>query len=161
VHAREMRKGFAHRLAGLAVRHHRRQLELRMPRDQAQQLAGHIAGTAEHDRGNLAVRVRHAAAPSATRVLPESPTASITRSPSAAPLLMALNADTPSCFSMMSTPTLLSVAGPVTTHGSTPKRSRSSFTPPHAATGSFADNATPVSAARMSGQSRIESTPYV
>src|SRR5262245_65742374 len=126
-----MRKGFAHRLARLAVRHHTRQLELRMPGDQAQQLAGHIAGAAEHNRRNLAGRVRHAAAPSATRVLPASPTASITQSPRAAPLLIALKARTPSCFSMMSTPTLLSVAGPVTTHGSTPKRSRISFTPPH------------------------------
>ena len=40
--------------------------------------------------------------------------------------------------------------GPVTTHGSMPKRSRSSFTPPQAATGSFADSTTPVSAARIS-----------
>ena len=32
-----------------------------------------------------------------------------------------------------------------------PNRSRSSFTPPHAATGSFADSTTPVSASRMSG----------
>ena len=47
---------------------------------------------------------------------------------------------------MISTPTLLSVAGPVTAHGSMPNRSRSIFTPPHAATGSFADSTTPVSA---------------
>ena len=60
---------------------------------------------------------------------------------------------------MMSTPTELSVEGPVTAAGSMPKRSRSSFTPPQAATGSFADRTTEVSAWRMSGASRIASTP--
>ena len=37
--------------AGLAVGQDRRYLELRMSRDQAQQLAGHIASAAEHDGG--------------------------------------------------------------------------------------------------------------
>ena len=63
-------------------------------------------------------------------------------SPSSAGLLIALKASTPICSRMISTPTWLSVAGPVTTHGSIPKRSRSSLTPPHAATGSFADSTT-------------------
>ena len=57
------------------------------------------------------------------------------------------------------TPTALSVAGPVTAHGSMSKRSRSSLTPPHAATGSFADRMTADSARRMSGAERIASTP--
>ena len=48
---------------------------------------------------------------------------------------------------MISTPTWLSVAGPVTTAGSMPKRSRNSLTPPQAATGSLADSTTAVSAA--------------
>ena len=43
------------RRAGLAVGEDRRDFELRMTRDQAQQLAGHIAGAAEHDgRGRRA-----------------------------------------------------------------------------------------------------------
>jgi hypothetical protein len=37
--------------------------------------------------------------------------------------------------------------------------SRSSLTPPQAATGSFADSTTEVSASRMSGEERIASTP--
>src|SRR5690242_19680518 len=108
-----MRKRFADRFAWLAIRHHRRKLEVRMTRDQPQQLAGDIAGATEDDRGNLCfLSVRHAAAPSAATVTCDPrPTASITRSPTAAPLLIALNAETPSCFWMMSTPTLLSVAG--------------------------------------------------
>ena len=47
---------------------------------------------------------------------------------------------------MISTPTWLSVAGPVTAQGSIENRSRSSFTPPQAATGSFAESTTAVSA---------------
>ncbi len=72
---------------------------------------------------------------------------SMTQSPSAAPLVMALNAGTPNLSRMIFTPTALSVAGPVTTDGSMPNCSRSSFTPPQAATGSFADSTTEVSAA--------------
>src|SRR5262249_10921620 len=133
------------------------ELEIRMAGDQAQQLAGDVAGAAENDGGNL--RDRHAAAPSGAMSLPLRPTASITQSPSAAPALSALNACTPSCFSVISTPTLLSVDGPVTTQGSMLNRSRNSFTPPHAATGSLAESTTPVSAERMSSHSRIASTP--
>ena len=50
-------------------------------------------------------------------------------------------------------------AGPVTAVGSTLKRSRKSFTPPHAATGSFADSTTLLSAWRMSSHSRMAATP--
>src|SRR5277367_5377786 len=150
-----MREGFGHWLARLAVGHHRGQLQVRMPTDQPQQLTSHVAGAAEHKGGD---RLAHSAA-IATAALAPRPTDSITESPSAAGLLIALKAGTCICCTMISTPTWLSVAGPVTTHGSTWKRSRSNFTPPHAATGSFAESTTPVSALRMSSQSRIASTP--
>src|SRR3984957_8824937 len=148
----QVRKRVRNRLSWLAIGHDRSELQLRMPGNQAQQLAGHIAGATENDCWN---RRAHDATPAFT------PIASITRSPSAAPSVIALNAATPIWVLMMSTPTALSVAGPVTTQGSTPKRSRNSFTPPQAATGSFAERMTPVSAARMSGHSRMASTPYV
>src|SRR5579875_3570115 len=151
IHAREVRERGRDRLAGLAVRQDACYLEDGVCGEQAQQLAGHVAAAAEDDRGNA---LAHAAAHFGSR-----PTASMTWSPSAAPSVSALNARTPSCFSMMSTPTRLSVAGPVTTHGSTRNRSRSSVTPPHAATGSLAESTTPVMAARMSAQSRMASTP--
>ena len=48
------------------------------------------------------------------------------RCTSKAPAVIALNARTCICCSMMFTPTALSVAGPVTAHGSMPNRSRSS-----------------------------------
>src|SRR5205085_9863970 len=150
VGAAEVRERRRQRLARLAVGHHRRELEARMRGDQAQPLAGPVAGTAEHHGGDAPAHCTAAAA---------SPSASITRSPSAAPLPMALQAGTPIWVVMISTPTWLSVAGPVTTHGSMRKRSRSSFTPPQAATGSFADRMTALSAARISGHSRIASTP--
>ncbi len=54
--AREMAEGLRHGLAGLAVRQDGSELELRMTRDQAQQLTGHVAGAAEHDRGDACVR---------------------------------------------------------------------------------------------------------
>ena len=38
------------RLVGLAVGGDRREVEVRMRREQAQQFAGHVAGAAEHDR---------------------------------------------------------------------------------------------------------------
>ncbi len=44
-----MREGARHRSAGLAVGENGGDFKLRMSRDQAQQLAGHIAGAAEHD----------------------------------------------------------------------------------------------------------------
>src|SRR5689334_5021129 len=148
VGACEVWKGLGDTLAGLAVGHDRRKLELRMTGEQAQQLSGNVTGAAEDDGRDLRA---HCAT--------FTPMASITRSPSAAPSVMALQAGTLSWFVMISTPTRLSVEGPVTTQGSIPKRSRRSFTPPHAATGSFADSTTPVNAARMSGHSRIASTP--
>src|ERR1700739_3661295 len=138
-----MWKSIYHRLARLTVRHDGGELELGMPGNEAQQFSGHIAGAAQNDSRNPCRA--HDATPAFT------PIASITRSPSAAPSVIALNAATPIWVLMMSTPTALSVAGPVTTQGSTPKRSRNSFTPPQAATGSFAERMTPVSAARMSG----------
>ncbi len=55
------------------------------------------------------------------------------KSPSSAPLVMALIAGPWSARLMMSMPTWLSVAGPVTTAGSMPNSSRSSLTPPQAA----------------------------
>ena len=48
--ATQVRERTGHRSAGLAVRKNRGDLELRMTGDQAQQLAGHVAGTAQHDR---------------------------------------------------------------------------------------------------------------
>ncbi len=80
-------------------------------------------------------------------------------SPSRAPAVIALNARTCICCSMMFTPTALSVAGPVTAQGSILNRSRSSFTPPQAATGSLAERITAVSDLAMSGADRIASTP--
>src|SRR5262249_25108248 len=106
--AHQVRKRVSHRLARLAVRHHRRQLELRVSRNQAQHLTGPVAGAAEHDCWNSCT---HAATPALT------PIASITRSPRAAPFVMALNAETPIWVVMISTPTALSVDGPVTTQG--------------------------------------------
>src|SRR6185312_6834505 len=144
-----MRKRLGHALAGLAVGHNSGQLEVWMAGYQPQQLTRDISGTTQNDCRDLRA---HCAATF-------TPIAWITRSPSAAPLVMALNADTPSWLVMISTPTWLSVEGPVTTQGSMPKRSRSSFTPPQAATGSLAESTTPVSAARMSGHSRMASTP--
>ena len=44
-----MREGIGHRRAGLTVGQHRGDFELRVTGDQPQQLAGHIAGAAEHD----------------------------------------------------------------------------------------------------------------
>ena len=120
---------------------------------QPQQLAGHVAGAAEHHcRDARALSLRAAAAPL-------QPSASITRSPSAAPLLERVEGRDLHLLVMISTPTWLSVAGPSPRTARSPKRSRSSFTPPQAATGSLADSTTPVSAARMSGHSRIASTP--
>src|SRR5712671_7276737 len=143
-----MRKRFRHALARLAVRHDGGQIELRMPGNQAQQLPCDVTGPTQNDSGYL--RAHRGAF---------TPMASITRSPSDAPLVMALKAGTPSWLVMISTPTWLSVEGPVTTQGSIPNRSRNNFTPPQAATGSFADRMTPVSAARISGHSRMASTP--
>jgi hypothetical protein len=60
---------------------------------------------------------------------------------------------------MISMPTALSVEGPVTSAGWIAKRSRRSVTPPQAATGSFAENTTALSEARISGSSRMASTP--
>src|SRR5439155_518313 len=77
--------------------------------DEAQELPGYVAAAAEHHRRNPAAHCAAAAG---------SPSASITRSPRAAPLLMALQAGTPIWVVMISTPTWLSVAGPVTRHGS-------------------------------------------
>src|SRR5689334_2409400 len=97
IHAGEMRERLAYGFAGLAVRHHGRELEAWVTGDQAQQLAGYVAGAAEYDCRDFRVRsVRHAAAPSTSRAV--RPTASITLSPRAAPALIALNAATPSCF---------------------------------------------------------------
>ncbi len=152
---REVREGLRDRLARLAVGGDRHQLEARMREREAQQFAGHVAGAAQ-DHGR---RLRAHSDSSREWATASRPTAVITRSPSAAPLVMALNAGTPSCSRMMSTPTELSVDGPVTTAGSMPKRSRSSFTPPQAATGSLAESTTAVSACRMSGASRMASTP--
>ncbi len=47
-----MRKGAGDRSAGLTIRKNGGHVELRMPGDQAQQLPGHIAGAAQHDRGS-------------------------------------------------------------------------------------------------------------
>ena len=48
--AREVRKGRRHPRAGLTVGQHRGYLEPRMLRDEPQQLAGDVAGAAEHER---------------------------------------------------------------------------------------------------------------
>jgi hypothetical protein len=50
--AAQMRKGSGHRTARLAVGQNGGGVQARMPRDQAQQLAGHVAGAAQNDGGN-------------------------------------------------------------------------------------------------------------
>src|ERR1700692_65938 len=105
-----MRKSISHRLARLTVRHDGGEFEVGMPRDETQQLPSYVARAAQNDGGYP--RRAHDATPAFT------PIASITRSPSAAPSVIALNAATPIWVLMMSTPTALSVAGPVTTQGS-------------------------------------------
>ncbi len=67
--AGQMREGLRHRLAGLAVGQNARELEVRMGREQAQQLAGHIAAAAEHDSRD-GVRGAHAVPVAATPALP-------------------------------------------------------------------------------------------
>ncbi len=109
VGAGQVREGARHGLPRRTLRHHGRELEARVRGDQAQELPGYVAAAAEHHRRNPAAHCAAAAG---------SPSASITRSPRAAPLLMALQAGTPIWVVMISTPTWLSVAGPVTTHGS-------------------------------------------
>ncbi len=84
VRAGQVRECFADTLSRLAVRHHGRQLEPRVCGDQTQQLAGNVAGTTEHNGWNRAVHW------GVFTLI-----ASITRSPSAAPSVIALNADTP------------------------------------------------------------------
>src|SRR5690606_12756508 len=80
---REMAKRFGDRLAGLAVGQYSREREMRMRGEQAQQLARHIAGAAEHDR-----RYARAAHPaSASTGFACKPIASMMWSPSAAPEL--------------------------------------------------------------------------
>src|SRR5579862_3122771 len=116
VDAGKMWKGAGHGLAAAAIRHDARQLQVRVIGKQAQQFAGHEAGAAENDSGHA--RHGYYSAVSACGARAPMPTASMTASPSAAGLLMALIAGTFICCLMMSTPTWLSVDGPVTTHGS-------------------------------------------
>src|SRR5690606_31724793 len=153
IDAREMRERGRDRLAGLARRYGAAELELRMLRDEPQKLSGDVARAAEQQYRPRA----HGAAFAASRA---RPVRARSRSPSAAPFAIALIAGTFERCSMMSMPTWLSVAGPVTTVGSISNSSRSSFTPPHAATGSFAQRTTAVSTLRSSGSCRIASTPY-
>jgi len=50
-----MRECAGDRSTGLTIRQNGGDGKLRMPRDQAQQLSGHIAGAAQYDRGGGAV----------------------------------------------------------------------------------------------------------
>jgi len=100
----QVRKRARHGLAGRAVGHHGEELEVRVARDQAQQLTRHVARAAQDDRrrpraARELARRTHAAAAA------WSPSASITRSPSAAALEIALKAGTPIWPVMISTPT--------------------------------------------------------
>src|SRR5262245_33473436 len=126
-----------------------------MPDDEAHQLARDVSGPAQHECRRAGA---HSAATGGAAAL-STPTLAMTLSPSAAPSVIALNAATFICSLMICTPTWLSVEGPVTTHGSMPNFSRSSLTPPHAATGSLAESTRPVMALRMSSHLRIASTP--
>src|SRR3954463_1829387 len=94
VRACQVRESLDYALARLAVRHYGSQLKPRMAGNQAQQLACNIAGPTQDDRRNAR---RHCGA--------FTPIASMTRSPRAAPFVMALNAETPNCSVMTSTPT--------------------------------------------------------
>ena len=64
--AAQMHERACDRSARLAIRKNGGDFELRMARDQTQQLAGHIAGAAQHDRGS---RVAHSAATLDSRTL--------------------------------------------------------------------------------------------
>src|SRR5690606_31858119 len=150
VQRREMREHRSDRFAAAALGHRGSEPKLRMLADQAQQLAAHIPGGTEHDGGDA-----HALTPSC-RVRPSS---AAMRSPSVAPSVSALIAGNASLSRTCSTPTALSVAGPLTTAGSMPYCSRRIFAPPQAATGSFAHRTTTVSASRIAGSARIASTP--
>src|SRR3569833_246219 len=94
VRAGQVRKCLDDALARLAVRHDGRQLELRMTGNQAQQLARNIAGPPQDNGWDARA---HCGA--------FTPIASMTRSPRAAPFVMALKAGTPNCSVMTSTPT--------------------------------------------------------
>ena len=83
----ELRDG----LVRLAVGRDRREVEIRMRGEQAQQFARHVAGAAEHDRGDARVHCATATAGWAAR-----PSAAMMWSPSAAPAVIALNAARPS-----------------------------------------------------------------
>src|ERR1019366_3346902 len=157
IRAPQMRKRRRHGRPGLAVGQDGGNCEARMPGEQPQQLTGDVTGAAQHNGG---APLGHAPTTFASPTL-LIPSLVMTKSPRSAGLLMALNASKFICSRMSSTPTILSVAGPVTALGSMPKRSRSSFTPPHAATGSFADKTTAVSAALISASWRMDCTPYV
>src|SRR6188508_2846198 len=112
----EVREGPADRLARLAVRGDRGELEPRVREREPQELTRDIPGAAEDDRGNARVHSSSSRSPECATA--SSPTAVITQSPSAAPFVIALNAGTFSRSRMMSTPTELSVDGPVTAAGS-------------------------------------------
>ena len=62
-HRLQVPEELRHRLVGLAVRGDGREVEVRMRREQAQQLAGHVAGAAEHDRGDAGSHWPTAATP--------------------------------------------------------------------------------------------------
>src|SRR5262245_2213222 len=154
--ATQVRKGLGHRFAGLAVRHESLELEARMAGNQARQLPRHVAGAAEDETCSSRAHSTAAASWACASGCARSPRLAMTRSPSAAPSVMALNADTFICSWMICTPTWLSVAGPVTTQGSMANSSRNSLTPPQAATGSLADSTSAVIAERMSSHLRME-----
>src|SRR5690606_6930091 len=148
----KMRERGGDRLAGLARRDRAAELELGMLRDEPEHLAGDIAGPAEKED-----RRAH---DTALWIRSPRPIRDNKRSPSSEPFAIALIAGTLQRCSTISMPTWLSVAGPVTTVGSISNSSRSSFTPPQAATGSFALSTIAVRASRISGSRKIASTPY-
>ncbi len=97
----QVRECAGDRSTGLTVRQNGGDGELRMPRDQAQQLSGHIAGAAEHDGGGGTVH-SPATLDSRTWLIPSQV---MMWSPRSAGLLMALNAWTFICSRMISMPT--------------------------------------------------------
>ena len=135
IRGRQVREGLRDRLAGLARRDDRGERQARVRVD---------AGAATRRRRSRCRRAR--SRESAAGAHPAAFASRLPRpmldqrSPSARRVRHGVERGTSICSWMISTPTWLSVEGPVTTHGSMPKRSRSSFTPPQAATGSFADS---------------------
>src|SRR5690606_9884442 len=157
--AGEVGKHLRDAIAAAALGDGRGEGEMRMRRDQAQHFSANVAGSSDNDCTDAFPSSARTGAHEGAPGLPvRRPPA--TRSPSAALLVSALIAGTDMRVEIWSTPTALSVAGPVTTAGSMPYCSRRILQPPQAATGSFAQRTTVVNALRMASSVNMASTPY-